>query len=89
MKRFLQLALAALCTVMGAQAQVPAEFRDADLALGQKLMAEHKCAACHVQKVGGDGSAIFKPAGRINTPGCAAWWSSAIPSSTWVFSPKK
>jgi len=73
MKRFLQLDLAVLCTVPGAQAQaqaqVPAEFREADLALGQKLIAEHKCAACHVQKVGGDGSAIFKPAGRINTPG--------------------
>jgi len=39
MKRFLQLALAVLCTVPGAQAQaqaqVPAEFRDADLAWGR------------------------------------------------------
>ena len=50
-------------------AQTAAMFPEADLALGQKLMAEHKCAACHQQKVGGDGSAIYKPAGRINTPG--------------------
>ena len=53
----------------GAPAQVPAEFRDADLALGAKLIADNKCVACHQQKVGGDGSAIYKPAGRINTPG--------------------
>ncbi len=50
-------------------AQVPAIYRDADLALGQKLIAENRCVACHTQKVGGDGSAIYKPLGRINTPG--------------------
>jgi hypothetical protein len=44
-------------------------FKDADLALGQRLIAEHKCQQCHVGKVGGDGSAIYKPKGRINTPG--------------------
>lgn len=52
-----------------ASAQMPAVFHDADLKLGEKLIAEHQCAACHQQKVGGDGSAIYKPAGRINTPG--------------------
>jgi hypothetical protein len=44
-------------------------FKDADLALGSKLIAEHRCAECHVRKVGGDGSAIYRPQGRINTPG--------------------
>jgi hypothetical protein len=44
-------------------------FQDADLALGQQLIAEHQCDACHIRRVGGDGSAIYKPAGRINTPG--------------------
>ena len=48
---------------------VPEIFRGADLALGAKLIAEHRCAECHVRKVGGDGSAIFRPAGRIATPG--------------------
>jgi cytochrome c553 len=48
---------------------VPALYEGADLKLGEKLMAEHKCAACHQQKVGGDGSAIYKPAGRLNSPG--------------------
>jgi hypothetical protein len=52
-----------------AQAQEPAMFKGADLKLGEKLMADNKCVACHQQKVGGDGSAIYKPAGRINTPG--------------------
>ena len=52
-----------------AQAQVPALYTGADLALGDKLIAEHQCVACHQQKVGGDGSAIYKPAGRINSPG--------------------
>ncbi len=52
-----------------AAAQEPALFRDADLKLGEKLIAEHNCVACHQQKVGGDGSAIYKPAGKINTPG--------------------
>ncbi len=50
-------------------AQGPLIFQGADLKLGEKLIAEHKCVACHQQKVGGDGSAIYKPAGRINTPG--------------------
>lgn len=59
--------LAASC-VMGCWAQ-PAIFRDADLKLGDKLIADNKCVACHQQKVGGDGSAIYRPAGRINTPG--------------------
>ena len=51
-----------------AVAQEPAIFRGADLKLGEKLIAENKCVACHQQKVGGDGSAIYRPAGRINTP---------------------
>lgn len=52
-----------------AAAQVPAVFRNADLKLGEKMIAEHKCAACHQQKVGGDGSAIYRPLGRVNAPG--------------------
>ena len=51
-----------------AQAQ-PEIFKGADLALGAKLIAENKCAECHIRRVGGDGSAIYRPQGRINTPG--------------------
>lgn len=53
----------------GAGAQVPAIFQGADLALGQKLMAEHRCNACHAQKWTDGGRAVYRPQGRINTPG--------------------
>ena len=58
-----------LLTFLTARAEMPSIYSGADFALGSKLIAEHKCSACHQQKVGGDGSAIFRPAGRINTPG--------------------
>lgn len=70
----LVLAVAALCLAapLSAQPQAPTAaelFKEADLALGSKLMAEHRCTACHVTKFGGDGSSIYRPKGRINTPG--------------------
>ncbi len=53
-----------------ALAQSAAEmFKDADLALGEQLIRQHNCTACHTRQVGGDGSAIYRPAGRISTPG--------------------
>ena len=48
---------------------VPAIFQGADLALGRRLIAEHRCTECHRQKVGGDGQAMYRPLGRINSPG--------------------
>ena len=63
------LALACLVCSPLTWAQTPAIFKEADFELGQKLIAEHKCSACHQTKVGGDGSAIYKPLGRINTAG--------------------
>jgi hypothetical protein len=51
-----------------ADSSMPVEFRGADLALGEKLIREHRCNECHVRRVGGDGSAIYKPGGRINRP---------------------
>jgi len=50
-------------------AQVPSIFQGADLKLGEKLISENRCVACHQQKVGGDGSSIYRPAGKINTAG--------------------
>ena len=53
-----------------ALAQSAAElFKDADHKQGEQLIREHRCTECHVRKVGGDGSAIYRPTGRINTPG--------------------
>lgn len=56
------------CSLLNAWAQ-PAMFKGADLKLGEQLIAEHKCSACHTRRVGGDGSDIYNPQGRINTPG--------------------
>ena len=52
-----------------AHAQGADIFKGADLALGERMIAEHKCAQCHISKVGGDGSSIFKPEGKFNTAG--------------------
>jgi len=49
-------------------AGLPAIFRGADLPLGERLLAEHRCSECHSRRVGGDGSDIYNPAGRIATP---------------------
>jgi len=65
MKHLALLAALAAPAVVWSQA-VP--FQGADLALGKKLMVEHACAQCHAKKVGGDGSAIYRPTGRINSP---------------------
>jgi hypothetical protein len=43
-------------------------YQGADLPLGERLVREHRCAECHTRKVGGDGSAIYRPQGRINSP---------------------
>lgn len=58
-----------LLTFFTVKAEMPSIYSGADLALGGKLIAEHECSACHQQKVGGDGRAIYKPGGRISTPG--------------------
>ena len=50
-------------------AQQHAIFKDADLKAGEKLIIENQCNECHIRRVGGDGSAIYKPKGRINTAG--------------------
>ena len=68
--RIRTLALAALAGVsLGAAAQGPAIFKEADLKLGEKLIARHKCNQCHAQKWTDDGKAIYRPQGRINTAG--------------------
>ncbi len=63
------LLLGCALAVGNAKAQGAEIFQGADLALGQKLIADNKCVACHISKVGGDGSKMYKPAGRINNAG--------------------
>ena len=62
------LLLLALGFGPAASAQEPALFKNADLKLGQRLIAENKCAACHARNWADDGNAIYRPKGRINTP---------------------
>jgi cytochrome c2 len=52
----------------GAVSAAPPPFEGADLKLGERLIQEHRCNQCHARKVGGDGQAIYRPQGRINTP---------------------
>ena len=80
-RRRLSTVTARLATCLLVSAQLPgvplaeaadvtaaALYQGADLAEGSRLLAEHKCVACHQRKVGGDGSSIYRPKGRINTP---------------------
>ena len=62
------LLLLALGMGSAASAQEPALFKNADLKLGQRLIAENRCAECHARKWADDGNAIYRPKGRINTP---------------------
>lgn len=48
-----------------ARAQLPLLYQGADLDVGQQLIVQNKCAQCHQRKVGGDGSAIYRPGKRI------------------------
>jgi hypothetical protein len=44
-------------------------FDGADLKLGRQLIDEHACEECHARNAGGDGTTIYRPTGRIATPG--------------------
>ena len=68
MNKFLAFGML-LFALATARAEIPALYAGADLALGARLIGERQCAVCHQQKVGADGTAIFRPAGRINTSG--------------------
>ena len=67
MNRFIAAGLLCFCNL--ALAQQHPLFKDADFAMGEKLIAENKCNECHIRRVGGDGSDIYNSKGRINTAG--------------------
>lgn len=67
MKKLLVLAL---LTISGmASAQQHELFKEADHQAGEKLISENQCNQCHIRRVGGDGSSIYNPKGRINSAG--------------------
>jgi hypothetical protein len=64
------IAMLIMTMVLKAYTQsMPDIFREADMSLGDQLIREHECSACHAKKVGGDGSSIYRPDGRISSPG--------------------
>ena len=67
MKKFLVWVV--LLSASTVHAQQHALFKEADFKAGEKLIAENQCNECHTRRVGGDGSAIYNPKGRINTAG--------------------
>jgi hypothetical protein len=73
-RRLRWLALSALLVAgawfsANAWAQGAEIYKGADIKLGEQLIEQNKCSQCHATKVGGDGSAIYKPMGRINNAG--------------------
>ncbi len=70
MRPALPLVLVASMAASAAAAQTATDlFRGADLTLGAQLIKEKQCFECHRSKFGGDGTSVFRPAGRISTPG--------------------
>lgn len=69
--RLLGLGAVALAAASAAAQGTPRlhTWPDADVALGERLVREHRCTECHARKVGGDGASIYRPLGRINSPG--------------------
>lgn len=68
-RQLIAVAVGALWLSAAGAQSAPEIFRGADLALGERLIKEHRCVECHVRKVGGDGASIYRPAGRISTAG--------------------
>ena len=64
----LWLCISVLLCCLIVNAQGAELYAEADHTLGKSLMVQNKCAACHISRVGGDGSAIYRPQGRIRTP---------------------
>jgi len=67
--QLLIITAAALLSTLAMAQTAASLYQEADLPLGEKLLREHRCAECHIRRVGGDGTAIYRPKGRINTPG--------------------
>ncbi|MFN0184162.1 MAG: hypothetical protein ACKVQR_10135 [Aquabacterium sp.] len=68
---FFRICAALACGMAATVSAQPAAelFKEADLALGMRLIQEHRCVECHRQKFGGDGLAVYRPKGRISSPG--------------------
>ncbi len=66
-KRF--VVFATLSWLAGGPAFAAQELDAQELNLGAGLIEQHRCAECHARRVGGDGSAIYRPGLRITSAG--------------------
>ena len=57
--------IVALILSLVAGAVLAAPFPNGNAQAGKKLFDDNKCNSCHIDKVGGDGSAIFTRPNRI------------------------
>lgn len=57
--------IAALIFSLAAASAMAAPFPEGNAQAGKKLFDENKCSSCHIDKMGGDGSAIFTRPDRI------------------------
>lgn len=53
-----------LFLMLAATPALAAPFPQGDPATGQKLFEQHRCDQCHIDIVGGDGSALFTRSNR-------------------------
>jgi cytochrome c2 len=61
------IATLALCTLTTTVMAVP--FAKGDAAAGKKLFDKYTCNSCHIDMVGGDGSAIYtRPNRKVTRP---------------------
>lgn len=67
--KHLMFASSVLTATAALAQEIPALYQGADLKLGEQLIADHQCDACHIRNVGGDGNGIYRPAGRVNSLG--------------------
>ena len=67
--KFLLMVVAEFVATLAFAQEIPALYQGADLKLGEKLIADNKCTACHQRNVGGDGYSIYRPEGKINSLG--------------------
>jgi hypothetical protein len=67
--KHLMFASSVLTAIAALAQEIPALYQGADFALGEKLIADNHCDACHIRNVGGDGNGIYRPAGRVNSLG--------------------
>lgn len=80
MNRFIAAGLLCFCNLAFAQ-QHPL-FKDADLAMGEKLIAENKCNECHIRNVGGRWQRHLQTQGSYQHSRLVTWHGGVLQHPT-------